>query len=209
MAPQDSRATFLRIPWAATLLKQPNTICRVPNSRESKASGEDTLFAETLKQPRTLRSCLVFYQKPPADKEWVEDVSVLFTLGNGMNGHPNVLHGGIVAALLDEAMGMLQGCNHEWRHMSALAKGKAEGELPPQPNASYTATFQINYLKPVQTPGALIVSTRYLKRDGRKTWVYAEIKQRENIGEDYDGDEVVCATGEALFIEPKPKKSKL
>lgn len=126
-----------------------------------------------------------------------------------MNGHPYLMHGGIIAALLDEAMGMLMGADNEWQHMSAVAVGKAEGELPPQPNAGFTAELKIKYLRPVRTPGNLMVTARQIKKKGRKEWVYAEIKQRENEADDYDGDEVVCATGEALFIEPKVGNSKL
>lgn len=141
--------------------------------------------------------------------EYVPEVSTLCTLGNGMNGHPNTLHGGVVAALLDEGMGWLQSANNERKHLAAVAKGRAHGEMPPVGVPSYTAELKIRYLRPVQTPGALIVTAKYVKREGRKEWINAEIKQREGMTDDYDGDEVVCATAEALFIEPKPKKNKL
>ncbi len=209
MAPADAKETFLRIPWAKSLIDRPNTVFRVPNSRRYKSSTEDSLFAETLKTSRTLRSALVFYQKPPPELERVEEVSTLFTLGDGINGHANMMHGGIIATLLDEAMGMLQGANNEHKHSSAVAQGKAEGELPPPVRPSFTAEMKIKFLKPVQTPGALIVNAKYIKSEERKEWIYAEIKQRENADEDYDGDVVLCATAEALFIEPKPRTSKL
>lgn len=208
MAPEDSKAPFLRIPWAASLLKRPGTICRQPQSRVYKRSGEDSLFSDTLKTPRTLRSCVCFYQRPSPDQERIEQVSTLITLGDGISGHINVMHGGVVATILDEGMGILQAANYERDHMSAVGQGKALGELPENP-ASYTAEMKIKYLQPVHTPGALMVTARYLKREGRKEWLYAEIKQREGIDEDYDGDEVVCATAEALFVEPKPRRSKL
>ena len=131
------------------------------------------------------------------------------TLGNGINGHPGTMHGGIVAAILDEAMGILQSANYERDHLTAVGKGLAEGELPPSGYGFYTAELNIKYLKPVFTPGALIATARYTKRDGRKEWIYAEIKQRFGASEDYDGDEIVCATGEGFFIEPRSKKSKL
>lgn len=105
MAPEDSRAPFLRIPWTASLLKRPNTICRVPQSRAKKSSGEDSLFAVTLKNSRTLRSCISFYQRPGKDEEKIEEVSTLLTLGEDLAGHPNTMHGGIVATILDESMG--------------------------------------------------------------------------------------------------------
>lgn len=209
MAPEDSRAPFLRIPWTASLLKRPNTICRVPQSRIYKSSGEDSLMADILKTPRTLRSCISFFQRPTPDQPSIDEVSTLFTLGDGVNGHPNIMHGGVVAIILDESMGILQAANFERDHLSAVAQGKKEGELTDNPG-TYTAYMNVQYKHPVQTPGVLMVTARSLKRDGRKEWIYAEIKQRIGIGEDEpEGEEVVCATAEALMVEPKPKKSKL
>ena len=209
MAPEDSKTPFLRIPWAAALLKQPNIICRVPESRKFKASMEDSLFAEILKTPRTIRSCISFYQKPQPDQEKVKEVSTLMTIGNGVNGHPNTMHGGIVASILDEAMGILQIVNYERDHIRAVGKGAAEGELPTYAVGSYTAELKIKYLKTVHTPDAVIVTARFVKKEGRKEWIYAELKQREGMSEDYEGDEVVCSTAEGFFIEAKPKKNKL
>ena len=209
MAPEDSRAPFLRIPWAASLLNRPNIITRVPGSRKYKASTEDSLFAEILKTPRTIRSCISFYTRPAASQKQVDEVSTLMTLGDGINGHPGTMHGGIVAAILDEAMGILQTVNYERDHIAAVGTGRAEGELPPFGVGSYTRELKVQFLKPVLTPGNLIATARYIKRDGRKEWIYAEIKQRFGADEDYDGDEIICATAEGFFLEVKNKPSKL
>lgn len=209
MPPSDSKAPFLRIPWSAALINRENVICRVPGSRKSKESGEDTLFAEVLKTPRTIRSCLSFYTRPSSQQEKIEEVGTLMTIGDGVNGHPGIMHGGIVAAILDEGMGILQACNFERDHFAAVSKGKAEGELPPSGYSFFTAELKIKYLKPVTTSAPLVVTARYVKREGRKEWLYAEIKQRVGVEEDYYGDEIVCATAEALFVAPNRKRSKL
>lgn len=210
MPPSDSKEPFLRIPWTASLINRSNLVFRVPGSRKYKSSGEDSFFAEILKTERTIRSCLAFYKKPSPQDECVEEISVLMTIGDGVNGHPKTMHGGLVASIIDEGMGILQNVNVERDHMVKVSKGYAEGELPPEGGYSfYTAELKIKYLKPVLTPAPLICTARYQKREGRKEWIFAEIKQRIGADEDYDGDEVVCATGEALFISPKPKKSKL
>ncbi|KAK5125540.1 hypothetical protein LTR85_000651 [Meristemomyces frigidus] len=203
MAPEDSKTSFQRIPWAASLLRKPNVVCRVPGSRHPKRSTEDSLFAEVLKTPRTIRSCICIYQRPSESDEKIEEVSTLMTLGEGMNGHPHIMHGGIVASILDEAMGVLQSANHERDHLLKVGKGLAQGELPPHGIGTFTVELKIKYLKPVRTPGSLVVTAKYVKREGRKEWIYAEVKQHESHGEDDDGEEVVCATGEALFIEPR------
>lgn len=209
MAPSDSKAPFLRIPWTAALINRENVICCVPGSRTSKKSGEDTLFGEILKTPRTIRSCLSFYIKPSQEQERIEEVNTLMTIGDGVNGHPGIMHGGIVAAIIDEGMGILQSCNFERQHFAAVRMGKAEGELPPAGYSFFTAELKIQYKKPVMTSAPLVVTAKYIKREKGKEWIYAEIKQRVGVEEDYYGDEVVCATGEALFVDPNRKRSKL
>ncbi|KAK4539982.1 hypothetical protein LTR36_009880 [Oleoguttula mirabilis] len=207
MAFNDSKAPFQRIPWAAALLAKPNTVCRVPGSRQLKRSGEDSLFAEVLKTPRTIRNCICIYQRPAETDEKIEEVSTLMTVGEGMNGHPQIMHGGIVASILDEGMGVLQSANHEREHLVNVGKGLAQGELPPHGIGSFTVELKIRYLKPVRTPGSLVVTARYVRREGsRKEWIYAEVKQHETHGEDDDGEEIVCATGEALFVQPKASR---
>lgn len=206
MAPSDAREPFMHIPWAARLLNKPGTVTRIAGSRKPKASTEDSLFAEVLKTDRTIRSCLSFHPRPEPEDAAITEIHTLMIVGNGMNGHPAIMHGGIVASIIDEAMGILQTANHERNHLLAVGKGLAQGELPEHGIGSFTAELKIKYLKPVQTPGALIVTARYTKKEGRKEWIYAEIRQRHGAEEDYDGDEVVCATGEALFIEPKQSR---
>ncbi|KAK3116161.1 hypothetical protein LTR53_003770 [Teratosphaeriaceae sp. CCFEE 6253] len=206
MAADDTKAAFLRIPWAAALLNRPNIVVRVPGSRISKRSLEDSLFAEVLKTPRTLSSCISFYAKPSDTAPSIDEVSTLITMGDGMNGHPAILHGGIVASIIDEAMGILQSVNHERDHMAKVGTGHVQGELPPEGFGSFTATLNLKYLKPVRTPDSVLVTARYMKREGRKEWIYAEIKQHVSHGEDDYGEEIVCATGEALFIKPKDSK---
>ncbi|KAK3053868.1 hypothetical protein LTR09_005148 [Extremus antarcticus] len=205
MAPSDSADPFQRIPWCASLLRQSNIITRVPGSRKLKPTGEDSLFADILKTPRTIRSCLSYYIKPSPSASAIEEVSTLMTLGDGLNGHPGILHGGIVATIIDEGMGILQSANFERDHLGEVAQGRAHGELPPEGYSFFTAELTIKYLKPVMTGQALVVSCR----EGRKEWIFAEVKQRVGVDEDYEGDEVVCATGEALFIRPKKRPSKL
>ncbi|KAH9822748.1 putative Xaa-Pro aminopeptidase P [Teratosphaeria destructans] len=210
MAPSDSKETFMRIPWAANLLNRPNIVLHVPNSRKPKASREDSLYAETFKTPRTLRSCISFYQRPSPSDEKIEEVSTLYTVGDGLNGHPDIMHGGIVATVIDESMGILGNANQERRHLLRVQKGEAQGELPPPQTGTFTAFLHVNYLAPVQTPGAIVVTARYTKRQGdRKEWIEAVIKQHIPTGDDDYGEEIVCAKAEALFVKPKRILTKL
>ncbi|TKA28860.1 hypothetical protein B0A50_03271 [Salinomyces thailandicus] len=202
MASGDHKAHFMRIPWAATLLSKPNTITRVPGSRTPKRSTEDSLFALTLKSSQTFDACICYYKRPGPSDDRIQEVSTLITIGDGLNGHPAILHGGMVAAILDESMGILQSANHERGHLLRVGKGLAQGELPPHGLGSFTAYLNVRYLKPVQTPGSLVCTARYTRQEGRKEWIEAVVKQFVAHGED-ESEEVVCAIGEALFVEPK------
>ncbi|KAK4501259.1 hypothetical protein PRZ48_007066 [Zasmidium cellare] len=203
MAPEDTKAPFLRIPWIARQITKPNVVCAAPNCRTPKADLEDSLLAETLKTPRTVRSSIYFYTRPPDSQDHIPEVSIVMTMGDGMNGHPDTLHGGITAMMIDEGCGIYQNVNREREHLLRVKRGLAEGELPPGGESSYTGELKVRYERPIRTPGAVVVRARRVKREGRKEWILAEVRQAVGGGEDEDGEEVVCARGEALFIVPR------
>lgn len=112
-----------------------------------------------------------------------------------------------MASLLDEAMGILQSVNHERDHFVAVGRGLAEGESPWQGLGSFTAFLNIKYLRPVRTGAAVQVVAWYVRREGRKQWINAEIRQSiDGGGEDDSGEVVVCASGEGLFVVPRASK---
>lgn len=201
----DTTSPFLRIPWTARLLSQPNILTAVPQSRTPKVSTEDSLFAEGLKTSRSLQSCILLYHD--SDRVGVEEVTALYFVGDGMNGHAGIIHGGITATLIDESMGMLQNVNLE-------RERRQGGNVEEAGLGSFTAYLNVLYKKPVSTPGAIAVVVKRVKKEGRKQWLSAELKQwsDSNSGRgdgDEEGEVVVCATGEALFVTPRAVDSKL
>ncbi|RMY31308.1 hypothetical protein D0866_07383 [Hortaea werneckii] len=233
-------------PCIRALLAQPNTIIRVPSNRVSKLSTEDSLFADTLQTSRTFPECFIFYcdparsaSRPPSslpsstsndeeeESSRIQEVHFLVRVGDGLNGHPAILHGGIVAALVDEGMGVLQTVNHERAYALSIQRekkaregkegngggvvsegsGHALSSLPPL--GSFTAELKIRYRKPVTTPGEVLCTARYVRREGRKEWIEAVIRQGEVEGGGEGDGVVTCAVGEGLFIEPKKKDVKL
>ncbi|KAI6872298.1 hypothetical protein KC343_g1761 [Hortaea werneckii] len=229
-------------PWIRSLVTQPNTSIRVPSNRVSKLSTEDSLFADTLQTSRTFPECFIFHRGPAlaasrssslderddAEEEQsrIQEVHFLVRVGDGLNGHPAILHGGIVAALVDEGMGVLQTVNHERAHAVSVQReerargGRGEGgggvsegggdalsSLPPL--GSFTAELKIRYRRPVSTPGEVLCTARYVRREGRKEWIEAVIRQGEVEGDEEEDGVVTCAIGEGLFIEPKKKDVKL
>jgi acyl-coenzyme A thioesterase PaaI-like protein len=85
-------------------------------------------------------------------------------------GPPGHIHGGIVAALLDEAMSKLN------RPLNVLAM---------------TRHMEVDYLRPAPLYTPLVLISRHLRREGRKLFHQAEIQQP---------DGTVLARGKGLFI---------
>ncbi|KAM0699626.1 hypothetical protein Q7P36_000629 [Cladosporium allicinum] len=186
MAPSDSKEPFLRIPWTAALLSAPNLITRIPDSRLPKPSNEDSFFATTLKTPSTLRSCITVYRRPTSSDPYIPSVSTFITLGSALDGHPGILHGGAMASLLDEGMGILLTVNMERDHFIAVGKGFAEGESP----AGGVGEFYG-------------VSEYQVFEAGEEWGGGAGCCLNVGGGEDDSGEVVVCASAEGLFVVPR------
>jgi uncharacterized protein (TIGR00369 family) len=99
-----------------------------------------------------------------------------FRLGKRYTGPPGHCHGGIIATILDEAMGKV----NKLRHVIAL-----------------TSEITVKYLKPVPLKQPLRVESREVKVKGRKHINMAEILNEK--GE-------VLARSEGLFIAIDPRR---
>lgn len=208
MAPDDSTASFRRIPWTARLLNDPDVIARVPNSRLPKRDTEDSLYAEILKTDRTIRNCIVVYRKSANAEDEISEATTLYEVGDGMNGHPEIIHGGITATMIDESMGIMQMENLERKRRKEKEVAEEEKREPSEGLSAFTAYLNVQYLKPVRTPAVIAVTARRVEKEGRKEWLVAELKQWH--GDEGKGEVVVCAKGESLWITPKAKEySKL
>jgi uncharacterized protein (TIGR00369 family) len=99
-----------------------------------------------------------------------------FRLGKRFTGPPGHCHGGIIATILDEAMGKV----NKLRHVIAL-----------------TSEITVNYLKPVPLNKPLRVESREVRVRGRKHINTAEIRNQK--GE-------VLARSKGLFIAIDPHR---
>jgi uncharacterized protein (TIGR00369 family) len=99
-----------------------------------------------------------------------------FRLGKRYTGPPGHCHGGIIATILDEAMGKV----NKLRHVVAV-----------------TAEISVNYLKPVPLNKSLRVESREVEVTGRQHINMAEILNQK--GE-------VLARSRGLFIAIDPQK---
>lgn len=97
-----------------------------------------------------------------------------FRLGNRYTGPPGHAHGGIIATLLDEAMGKV----NKLRHVVAL-----------------TSQITVNYLKPVPLNRPLRVESREVRVRGRRHINMAEILNRK-------GEVLARSQGTFIAIDP-------
>jgi acyl-coenzyme A thioesterase PaaI-like protein len=179
-------AHFQNIQWCAQLLLSPNIVITPTNSREYKASTEDALFAETFKTDDTISACLSFYSRPAPGIPRIEEIHTLLTLGYRLNGYPARAHGGAVATLIDEVMGILLSVNKKLGFVATQAD-------------TVTAYLNVTYLKPVETPGTVLVSARIKEVTGRKHFLEATVKA---------GSGEVLSKAEALWIGLETFESK-
>ncbi|OTA89819.1 hypothetical protein M434DRAFT_398367 [Hypoxylon sp. CO27-5] len=171
---------FASIPWCAQHLLGSRIITGVPSSRLPKSNGEDSLYAETLKSQTTILAMLEVYEEPILPTERVNSIKTFLTLGPGLNGHAGVAHGGIVAAILDEVIGLLMPINQQ------------RGFMPDLPYM--TAFLNTTFLKPVPTCATILAQAKILKVEGRKYFAEGWIE---------DGHGVILARAEALYVALK------
>lgn len=101
-------------------------------------------------------------------------------LGESLCGHPTIVHGGLLATLLDE--GLARAC------------------FPALPNKiGVTASLKIDYRAPCPAGSYVVLKAETTKVEGRKAWVKGWIEQLTEDGE----PGVKYCEAEALFIEPK------
>ncbi|TVY31878.1 Verlamelin biosynthesis protein B [Lachnellula subtilissima] len=191
---EADEAHIRSIPWCASLISGPNIVILPTESRAPKTSTEDALFAQTLKTPDTISGCLTFYEQPGSSSAStsavapINKISTLVSLGSGVNGYPHVAHGGLVATLVDEIMGLL------------LSVNKHPKVVFPDIGRTVTAYLNITYLKPVATPSTILVSAQIKEITGRKIFVRASVEDRWGVA---------LARAEALWIRVDKEKEKL
>ncbi|KAH0498749.1 hypothetical protein TgHK011_005987 [Trichoderma gracile] len=106
-------------------------------------------------------------------------VSVTY-VGDRLCGHPGLVHGGMLATMLDE--GLARGCFDALPHKIAV-----------------TANLEINYRKPTQANSFLVLRGKTVKVEGRKAWAEGHIETLPAPGE----KPVVLVEAKGLFISPK------
>ena len=94
-----------------------------------------------------------------------------FCLGDEYSGGPGFLHGGIIAVLLDEAMGKV----NRFRSVRAV-----------------TAELKIEYLRPVPVGQEIVVEAREVEANGRNLFHQGEIRNAQGV---------LLARGSGRFVD--------
>lgn len=188
-SPEEDIKHFKSVPWCLKHLQPPGTelIISSAYSRTPKHDSEDALFSETINTPSTLSHFILFYPRPSEPRSVLPEIKGLITLGNKLDGHPGICHGGMVATIFDEVLG----------YAAPGSRLSGEGQDEGKPVPSYvTAYLHTTYIRPVRTPGTILVVARTTKVEGRKIWVEASME---------DGQGEKLAKAEALFVQVKLK----
>ncbi|KAI0397066.1 HotDog domain-containing protein [Xylariaceae sp. FL0594] len=218
---------FESIPWCAAMLQKPGVVTFTPMARmAADASGNrasrDQLFRTTLGAENAIPNYIGLYQTPFSDparltllptlashspedsgqpsKLLIDTVSLLIDLQPGVNGYTGTTHGGLIAALLDEAMGCLLFFNGQVQRDMRERGLSVPSSVVYLSNEDpiFTASVAVKYIRPITTP-QVVVAAATLKRieKGRKFF----------LGYDIRGDDgVVFASGEGLWISARREK---
>jgi Thioesterase superfamily len=201
-APSAALAHFRSVPWTAKYLASSDYRLAPTSSRYLKATGEDAFFALTINTPTTIPYCLslcppgielsqassrspvttpTFSTSSKSPAPTIFDYVWLLHLAEpGINGHPKTAHGGVLASILDELIGVC-----------------AISRQPDRSIPLYTAKLQTTYKAPVLVPSNVVCTSWLTRKEGRKYWVRAQI---------LDENETVMTEGEALLVESKTKQ---
>lgn len=193
---------FRSVPLAQPTISDPFFV-PIPISRNLTHNNRGhTLMAGTWKTPETIAHLLSFIRLPSSSQPATAELDTnentrievcrFYTFGTGLNAHADLLHGGVIASILDSTMA----------NVSGLVVNEA---------GMFTVQLNIRFQKAVVTPGTVKVRAwaKSVERDDEniqagkgeikkknklKVWVNGEVTGGEN-------GEVVHATAEGLWIK--------
>lgn len=180
---EDEINHFKAIPWCAKHLDAPNLIVAPAWSRQMKPRFEDAFMSTVVHTKDTIPYFVVFYPRPEDETATLPEIKAFITLGVMMSGYGGILHGGVVATILDEITSFIT--------PHARMRDHFPGDTP-----IVTAYLNTRYLRPVVVPQTYLVTARWKKTEGRKTFLEAFIENEA-------GQRV--AEADSLFVEIRSK----
>ncbi|PKY01788.1 hypothetical protein P168DRAFT_321358 [Aspergillus campestris IBT 28561] len=166
-----------QIPWIAALLTNPSY---------ETSPLHDNLLPKALNTPDAIPYCILQSRVPPHSSqatsptlEPTHELRLFASLGQDVAGHSGVLHGGVVASLLDSVMGLV---------------------LASRGQACMTASLNVRFRRPVPAPGAVVVQS-WVKEERAGRWIV--------LGEIVDQTGKVLAGAEGMFVGVTGRPSRV
>ncbi len=131
-----------------------------------KQSMEENSIICGVKNPSSLKC--VFYELEGGE------VGTEFIAERFQEGHENMMHGGFIAAILDEVMG---------RSINNIEGG--------EPDPFVTAEMTVNYLQPIAVGLQMYSYGRVVRSEGRRCYATGEIINDEGV---------IMAKGQAVYV---------
>lgn len=205
---------FKSIPWCSTFLTRPDIVPYTPTCRlEPDASGhlptQDQFFRIHLRNTKLIPNCIGFYHDPfsnhrPEEKEenglrlLIPSSTLLLDLHPGVNGFNGSAHGGLISTLIDEAMGSLIFINDVvYKQVQSRGRPLPSNALNMNGVAMFTASMNVRFRRPLETPQVVMATATVNKIEGRKIFLDVDVRSR---------DGVVFATCDGMWMSvPKVK----
>ncbi|EAQ92498.1 hypothetical protein CHGG_00733 [Chaetomium globosum CBS 148.51] len=163
-------------PLALSLRADPDLIESRPSEKIPASWRKHNLLSGSLAGPGKI-AVPPFSWTEREGKSYVQITHV----GTDLCGHMGIVHGGFLAAMLDE--GLARCC------------------FPALPyNVGMTAKLEINYKAPAMADQYLVLRGTTVKVEGRKAWVEGHI---ETLPAEEGQEPTILATASALYISPK------
>ena len=129
-----------------------------------------------------------------------ELITVTMKVGPKMNGHANIIHGGIISLLFDDTMGFA------YEAMATaptkINNGICKTELSTKNSNAYTASLKVDFRSPLWQKHVendkIIIRIYHDRTEGRKIYLKGQMTNM-------DGS-IVYAEASSLYIWEKPKK---
>ncbi|CDK25842.1 unnamed protein product [Kuraishia capsulata CBS 1993] len=171
---------ILQHPYAAQLMDAASGFHRVGSKLHTEEHKNAALLTgATLSGPGMIGEAPVVFSQYEGDPRAPDmdhnELVCFYHLGSRLCGHPGLIHGGLLATLLDESL-----CRCAF---PLFASG-----------LGVTARLELDYLRPTPADGYVVLKAQVLSKQGRKIRV-------KGVIESFEGEELVQAT--ILVVEPR------
>lgn len=189
---QEDVDFFSSLPLAKPYINSSSAYQPIPFiTRYDKENTSDTFFSRVINTRDTIPRLLALMHRtalqqsnnrsePKSQQAQGPDLPYFVTfvhLGSNVNGYQDTVHGGILASLFDETLGL---CAETYRQFASRDRTRL-----------YTASLTVSYRSPVTTPGVFLIKTWVQQIEGRKWFLEAQL---------LDTDGVLKAEAKSLYI---------